>query len=1717
MLRILYCFLFLFTSQVMASTLVFKSADIGKSSLSLAADKHFESLRAQYIERKSLDPETEKLKTLLSKTDTLKLQVQCRKKLSSYAPSAKWTFKQLIVTGTSDYHTLVLYLYALTYSAYETINDELFFIIDKTLRAAKSPIEKSYVQYLVKKRELGNIELPNIKQQFSKEELENYEKKLIATYPTTFSGTNIKSIEQTHSGQACVEFSHPIAENNKLKPQDVVRISPRTPGVSIKAQEDKICISGLAFGQDYEVTIKPGLVSKTGQVMKEPFKGHVLIQDRKPMVAFRERGHLLSKHGQQILPLVSTNIEKVTAKIISIPKRNLHSVLSDNSFLNDISYYNISRYRNNFGETIWDGSVDLKAQVNQLNTFGIPIKKMLQTTLGPGLYICQIQDADEHISNYEKAISTQWFIVSDLGITTLEGPDGLHVIVRSLQTGQPLKGARVVLVAKNNKYLHNTEVNSDGIAKIGKPLLRGKGGNQPLYISVQSKDGKDFNFSWMNNRSHDLTDRGDKGRKSSEDYEVYMYSDRGIYRPGETINLTAMIRDEHQKGMDNIPLTFVVIKPNGSEYSRTLSNAPQLGTHTLAINTSRSDTSGGWKVDVYADPKSPPLASHTFIVSDFVPALIEGEIESDTKIYFGNNPQTEILKVNYLYGAKASDLKAKATLRLIAALSPFDQWKSYVFGLSDKPFTGKHLEEISVVTDKNGQAKIPFTLTAPVDNYGMIALKNTIEISDISGRTKVVSKTTPYWHQDFAIGIEKSFAENAPYKGDAAFNIIAIDKDGRLLKKPNIKFTLVSEQTDYIWFKHDQQWKYEAVVSDTEVDTGTIDLNELSPTSLISKVKSGPYRLILVDPETKISSSIRFYAGWTYDDNSKSRPDKVKMILDKKEYAPGDIARITIKPPYAGKLMLFIAGKQLGLYSSKDISKEGLEIKVPLKKSNINSPGSYLYATVFKPGEKNKDKADRAIGMSWIKVDSSAHRLSVNIDAPAKIRSNTNTSVKLHIPEKPKTAFVQIMAVDEGVLQITNYKSPNPLDFFLSERAFNYHVRDDYNQIIATDGAKETSFNVGGGGSLDASASKIDIPLSSVKIVSLYSGPVQLDADGKADVALTIPEFAGKLRIMAVAWSEDKMGSNSHETTVRDPIVTIISTPRFLSIGDQTTGNIFIHNADAESGDYTVSVTTTEAITLTDKDSSTLTLSKDQKKKIPLSFTANKVGEASITVTVKGPGDVEYTRTSKIGIRNNKVPEIRQHFSALEPGKSFDLPSSITESLASVSKVRMYVDQFLPVPVQDVTKSLLDYPWGCLEQTTSQGYAILATKGDVAPAINRLKSLQHFQGFFVTWPGTNQRSNWLSGYAYEFMKEAGAKGGSVKATESFMKRSAYSSDNHHIARKDLAYFHYLLAKYGSRNLSHLRYFAHTQRETISKSPLAMVHIGAAYAYHGKAEQTKQWFDQAVKNAFTKKKYKMHFHSSTLQEITDMARIIIETSQSYPQLPKLLNEIAHQANQQRYFSTIEKASFLRLAEVLKEKQSSFSIKIDGNETITQSKAIILEGNKKIYNAGKSPIWVCVSVTGQPKGDEKPHEAGFSLNRTILTMHGKTAPKNLIQGESYIVVLSGKVLDKDDHTALILDLLPAGLEITVEKVNLNNLSEAAGKVIKEISSVTYVEARDDRFMAALDLNSESKFKVCYIARAVTPGKFSHPLSRIEDMYRPDANSTGTGNRTMVITER
>ena len=355
----------------------------------------------------------------------------------------------------------------------------------------------------------------------------------------------------------------------------------------------------MQHGGRYDVRIRGGLPAADGEMLAQPSEIDVYVRDRAPWVGFAGNSYVLPAGPGASLPIVSVNTDKASAQIYRINDRSVAFAIRNNQFLRTLASWSAGNIGEETGELVWEGEILIQSELNQTITTAIPVTDAVPE-MKPGVYVITARaelDPDEW-----GQLATQWFVVSDLGLTALSGSDGIHAIVRSLSTAEPVAGAKLRLVAVNNDVLGEATTDANGYVRFDPGLARGTGGTAPQMIDATLADG-DYGFLDLRRSAFDLSDRGVEGRPAPGPLDVFVTPERGIYRPGETVHLTALVRDARAVAVSDLPLTLVVERPDGVEYLRETLSDGGLGGYSANVPLEAEAMRGSWQVRLYADPK----------------------------------------------------------------------------------------------------------------------------------------------------------------------------------------------------------------------------------------------------------------------------------------------------------------------------------------------------------------------------------------------------------------------------------------------------------------------------------------------------------------------------------------------------------------------------------------------------------------------------------------------------------------------------------------------------------------------------------------------------------------------------------------------------------------------------------------------------------------------------------------------------------------------------------------------------------------------------------------------------------------------------------------------------------------------------------------------------------------------------------------------------------
>jgi uncharacterized protein YfaS (alpha-2-macroglobulin family) len=977
--------------------------------------------------------------------------------------------------------------------------------------------------------------------------------------------------------------------------------------------------------------------------------------------------------------------------------------------------------------------------------------------------------------------------------------------------------------------------------------------------------------------------------------------------------------------------------------------------------------------------------------------------------------------------------------------------------------------------------------------------------------------------------------------------IMAADAAGRRAAAAGVTNSLISETWNYDWFQQDGKWQWRRSSRDVVVAKGALDIAAGAPARLTRRLGWGDYRLELDGPGGARTVR-RFSSGWGAPAEDVEAPDQVRVSAGPGVHAQGDTLSIAIKGPYAGEAQIAVATDHLIDFKSVPIAAGGGTVH--LKTSAAWGGGAYLLVTIIQPRDPVATPLPRrALGLIYVPLDPRGRTLSVDIGTPAKLDSRTPVTVPIAVKGLGlgQSAFVTVAAVDEGILALTKFESPDPAKWYFGKRALGVDYRDDYGRLL--DANLGAPANVAfGGDELGGQG----LTVTPTRSVALWSGVVKTGPDGRATVRLPSGDFNGELRIMAVAWTDRAVGSGSRPMTVRQPVVADLDLPRFLSPGDTPQATLELHNVEGRPGDYAAQTFGTGGVVATFRQVFHLLLG--QRIAQHIAFAApGRTGVGAVGFQVTGPG-FATAKSYPIQTRLGWGPVMRATTALQRPGEVYTPPPALMAGLAA-GDVQMQVSYspFKGFDPAAVALALSRYPYGCTEQLVSTGYPLLyagelaARPGErqaLADAVGKLVDRQSLDGAFGLWRvGDAEADPWLGAYATDFLVEAQRQGAPVPqdaidralgamrqvsrpdGTASVAYRLEYpdgwagGKDESKAATTRMrsrasAYALYVLAKAGRGDLPRLRWWHDVQMKT-EGSPLAMAQIGAGLAFMGDHARARS----ALRRAAGALGYRdpEDWYQSPTRDLAGVIALAYEAGDADIARGLEARLDGAVADPDR-LNTQDQARLLQAAHFMLKASGPMHIQATG--VVAQASAggtprwaVGRLADARFVNQGAGPLWRTVTVRGTPVAAPDAAASGLSVSKSYFSMTG--APVNLAavrQGDRVIIRVSGRSEQGRTLALAVNDALPAGFEIETT-LGPDDAQKGPFKFLGELTAADAQESRDDRYVAALSLGGNKPFAFAYIARAVTPGSFFLPGVEALDMYHPALSARSAAGRLVV----
>ncbi|WP_425050963.1 alpha-2-macroglobulin family protein [Psychromarinibacter sp. S121] len=1526
--------------------------------------------------------------------------------------------------------------------------------------------------------------------------------------------------------RVCAEFSEDLVQAGV---DYSIFVQLPSSGMTVEPDQRRLCIEGVEHGERYQVTFREGLPAATGEELAKNVTLNLYVRDRSPAVRFPGRAYILPATGEVNIPVETVNLTDLELTLRRVSERSILRAIQEGWFGRPLSPWSDEQFADTVASTVWTGTGEVGTELNTAVTTRLPLTEVVGD-LEPGIYALKaaIPGADP----YDDPAATQWFVVSDLGLATMQGVDGLHVFTRSFGTAEASEGVELTLLSRANAELGTVTTDAQGYAMFAPGLMNGTGGATPAMVLARA--GDDLTFLSLTDPEFDLSDRGVEGREPAGAVDAFLTTDRGAYRAGETINATVLTRDAEAEAIEGLPLVAVLMRPDGVEYARALSVDPVAGGHVFSFTTSGEAPRGAWRLDIHSDPDLPAIASTRVLVEDFLPERIDFDLSLPEAPLVPGDYAPLSVQADYLFGAPAGDLAVEGDL-MLRSTRTLDAFPGYEFGRYDTEVpTEAWYFPSDIRTDPSGAATISLELPELAPNFRPMQADVTVRIAEGSGRPVERTLSHSVVPTGAVIGIKPGFDGTLSENSEATFTVIALD-ESQARTAMDVHWTVSKVETRYQWYSYDGYWDWEPVTRRTIVAEGDTSLGDV-PATIAAPVEWGRYEIkVEATGADYVAASSEFYAGWYGGADASATPDLLELSLDAESYTPGDTATLRVVPRAPGKGLITVVSNKLIDMQAVELVEGENTFDLPV--TDEWGAGAYVTVSAIRPMDVDAGRNPaRALGVAHAAVDPGPHKLDVAFDmaTEADPRGTMDVAVKVDGVAEGEDAYVTIAAVDVGILNITGFDAPDASGHYFGQRKLGMGLRDVYGRLI--DGMAGSMGNVRSGGDFNAAAGST-APPPTEELVAFFTGPLKVDADGYARTEFELPSFNGTVKLMAVAWSPTGVGEAQQDVLVRDPVVVTASLPRFMAPGDTSRLLLEIVHASGPAGRVGLDVAA-DGLRLNRAVPSGFEIEEEGKVVMEFPVTADAPGIHTVDVTLSTPGGKVLTKTLTLPVQVND-PEITQTSRfELAAGDTFTLDKDVfTGFRAGTASATLAAGPIARMDAPGLLAALDRYPYGCTEQTTSRALPLLymnavaqamglderhALDERITQAIDRVLTRQAPNGAFGLWRAESG-DFWLDAYVTDFLSRARSAGHDVpeiafrNALDNLRNRVNYAPDFDD-GGEDVAYALYVLAREGAASIGDLRYYADVKSSAFG-SPLAVAQVGAALAAYGDPTRADRMFGLAAKMIAGESPEQHVWRADYGTNLRDRAAVLtlaVESGSRAVDAETMLNSIAPVATD-RHLSTQEQVWSLLATHAVLDTNALGTLTLNGTALEGPLVRVVEDDTAftslAVKNEGANETTITLTTFGVPEVPAAASGKGYSISRRYFDMDGSPVdPSEVEQGTRLVAVLTVTPHAEAEARLIVDDPLPAGFEIDNPNLMRGGDVQALNWLDLE-EDVRTAEFRQDRFVAAIDWFTDEPFRLGYIVRAVSPGDYHHPAASVEDMYRPEYRAHSDAGRVTV----
>lgn len=1551
------------------------------------------------------------------------------------------------------------------------------------------------------------------------------------------------------------------------------------------------------------VNIEEGVKNIAGAKLKKKQSFDVLFESIKPSVKLIGKGVILPDSKGLTFPFQAVSLKAVDLRIIKIFENNVAQFLQ----VNQLDGNNELKRA---GRLILKKAIRLDAEkpvnFNQWNTYSIDLAKLIKQEPGAiyrielsfkqeySTYPCgddnkseskanmtSIQDADnaemeneigfwdspgyyydDDYGGYygyynweerEDPCKPSYYygsnckvsrnvLASNIGIIAKGAADNtLTVAVANLITTKPMSDVGIEVYNFQHQKIATAKSDGDGFCTIplqSKPfLLIAKDGDQRGYLRID--DGSALSLSNFD-VSGEVVQKGLKG---------FMYGERGVWRPGDTVFLTFVLEDKLNKFPANHPVILEIFNPQGQLYKRIVKTSSENGFYQYVFNTNDNDPTGNWMAYIKIGSTT---FSKTLKIETIKPNRLKIQFDFPAEILKGTS--TANLNAKWLHGAPAKSMKADVKVTLSSANTTFKGFDGYTFDDPVKKFQSEEQTVFDGTLNEEGDAKVTADISVTHNAPGMLRANFVTRVFEPGGEFSIDRFSKMYSPYNSYVGIKPPEDEFGYLYTDTAqyFQLATLSPEGKPLSRRNLEVQI---------YKLEWRWWWDSETNElANFATNTYAHSVFSKTVstvngkatvkyLLNYPDWGRFLVRVTDNESGHSTGKIVYFDWPGWRGRASRGDSkgatmLSFNADKKTYKVGEKATITVPSSEGGRMLVSLeTGSEV--IKTWWVETKNKETKTTFDITNKMTPNVFIHVSLIQPHAQTKnDLPMRMYGVVPVLVEDPATHLQPVINMPDVMEPEKPVTIK--VSEKNNHSMTYTLAVvDDGLLDLTRFKTPDPWTAFYGKEALGVKTWDLYDYVMGAFGGQiESLFAIGGDDETKGGAGK---KANRFKPIVKVLGPFTLKS-GSNKHTITLPQYIGSVRVMVVAGDKGAFGKEEKTVPVRMPLMVLATLPRVVGPGEEVTLPVSVFAMEKRIKNVSIEVVPNEYFQLL--DNRTKEMSVKDIGEFDMTFkmkVVSREGVGKVKVIARS-GNEKSEYDIEINVRNPNSKMVQYSDAMVESGKTADINYSLI-GMSGTNKATLEVSSIPPIDLSRRLGYLLEYPYGCVEQTTSGAFPQLyldrfielssdakdRRDRNINYAIQRLNTMIVPSGGFSYWPGFDEANEWGSCYAGHFLLEAEKKGynlpsGFRKNWLGYQKRmarnwSANQSKYEYTRFHDeltQAYRLYTLALAKEPEMGAMN----RMKEQSNLSVSAAWRLAAAYALAGQPEVGKQLISKKGSEIKSYAQFNSTFGSVERDQamMIETLTLFDDKSAAFAMVKKVSASLASEmwmSTQTTAYGLLAISKFLENEKSSRDLQFTYAaagkagVKVDTKAPVVQIKLDARsagQGKVSVNNTGKAMMFVRVVTEGIPEtGPETPKENNLRVAVVFKNTNGGSIDiSKLEQGTDFVAEVTVKNSYSSYVTNMALrQVFPSGWEIGNDRLDKEGVSNAN-------TNFTYQDVKDDRVYTFFDLSAGASVTFKVRLTAAYLGKFYFPGTLCEAMYEPGVNAFIPGKWVEVVSK-